>query len=174
MAVSGLDSYSAKEYKKIAEYNDALRKDGVGGFIFQSDEILCRPLGFQRRLMAAIRDDSNLGENNKARDTGALNVGKTRFRWQIDYKNKVDFALKANPLDRINTWRIMTIGKVFSSKENSEYEFLMRYVDMREIETPDGALQIRIPLDMLEIKVLRRGASNVDLRSRISELLKPD
>lgn len=98
------------ETPTIAQLNDALRKDWIGGSVVMTSGVANHPA--KEEIIAAVRafDDFTEGDDPYGEhDFGALDVAGERIFWEIDYYDPQYQFGSEDPSDPAKTGRLLTI-----------------------------------------------------------------
>ncbi len=98
------------ETPTIAQLNDALRKDWIGGSVVMTSGVANHPA--KEEIIAAVRafDDFTEGDDPYGEhDFGALDVAGERVFWKIDYYDPLYQFGSEDPSDPAKTGRLLTI-----------------------------------------------------------------
>lgn len=104
--------HSMEKHEKIAELNDALRKEGQGGMIVETQGIQALSGDIRQQVYAAVRTFDSFSPDNdphQEHDFAALTVAKKRINWKVDYYDPSMSFLSEDPTDPSITKRVMTI-----------------------------------------------------------------
>lgn len=101
-----------EKHEKIAELNDALRKERKGGRIVETQSIRALSDDVRQQIYAAIQSFDDFSPDNdpyREHDFAALSVAGHRINWKIDYYDPSMTFLSDDPSDPSLTQRVMTI-----------------------------------------------------------------
>ena len=101
-----------EKHEKIAELNDALRKERKGGRIVETQSIRALSDDVRQQIYAAIQSFDDFSPDNdpyQEHDFAALSVAGHRINWKIDYYDPSMTFLSDDPSDPSLTQRVMTI-----------------------------------------------------------------
>lgn len=98
--------------KRIAELNDRLRTQGIGGEIYLTRSIALLQDEMKQRIFKAVQEFNSFNKSNDPyleRDFGSLHVGQHHVFWKIDYYDPTKQYHSEDPSNAEITSRIMTI-----------------------------------------------------------------
>ncbi|WP_417822371.1 DUF3768 domain-containing protein [Terasakiella sp.] len=97
---------------KIAQLNDLLRKEGIGGRVMITQGIQSLSTETRTNIFKAIREFSNFTKDNDPygeHDFAALTVDGERINFKMDYYDKSLQYASEDPADPTITERVMTV-----------------------------------------------------------------
>ncbi|WP_419797658.1 MAG: DUF3768 domain-containing protein [Terasakiella sp.] len=97
---------------KIAQLNDLLRKEGIGGRVMITQGIQALSNDTRKNIFKAIREFDDFNEDNDPygeRDFAALTVDRERINFKFDYYDKSMQYASEDPTDPTITERVMTV-----------------------------------------------------------------
>lgn len=97
---------------KIAQLNDLLRKEGIGGRVMITQGIQALSADTRKNIFKAIREFADFTKDNDPygeHDFAALTVDGERINFKMDYYDKSLQYASEDPADPTITERVMTI-----------------------------------------------------------------
>jgi len=97
---------------KIAQLNDLLRKEGIGGHVMITQGIQSLSAEIRTNIFRAIREFDDFNNDNDPygeRDFAALSVDGERINFKFDYYDKSMHYASEDPTDPTITERVMTV-----------------------------------------------------------------
>ncbi|WP_018700324.1 DUF3768 domain-containing protein [Amorphus coralli] len=96
----------------LATLNDAFRRSFTGGRVMVTRGVAALPEAERAALLEAVREFDGFDESNDPygeHDFGAIDCGANRYFWKIDAYDRSMKAASPDPLDPLQTWRVLTV-----------------------------------------------------------------